>query len=466
VARTQEDDLSQDVATRDHKLESDTIVEALARRASAVQWDDAPDAVQRKVQDCLLHAFVVAAGAGETEFPAVVERAVGESLGADGGSTVLLGLGRAPAATAAWANAVLLHSRVQEDTHDTVHPGVVVIPAALALAQRRGVSGVELLVAVLRGYEVAVTLSRALNARVTPPFRATGAFGPMAAAAAAASVLGLDRDGFTRALALAASMAGGTTESFAAGTQEWHFQAGQASMTGVLAAELAHAGVPASRRAFEGKGGYLAAFAGGAREDDPARIARELASGWGIVEVTFKPYPVCAFNQAPAAAAVDLATRLHGLEPDSVEVRMSPGEAAYPGVDNTGPITTAEQAIMSAQCAVAAALLDENVTFRRLRAAEVPAMRSLMNRITVVGDVDVPNKQAVVTVRTVEGDVVTATSPDMDSALRWKHAAVVDNARRLLPETCLAEQGLDGLDAAIAGLAAAPGLEALVAALP
>jgi 2-methylcitrate dehydratase PrpD len=449
---------------------SPTVVETLAAHACAISHEQAPLEVQRKVHNCLLHALVVAAGAGETDFPAIVRRVVGESLAPAAGparaSTVLLGAGHAPAATAAWANAVLLHSRVQEDTHDTVHPGVVVIPAALALAEREESRGSELLDALLRGYETAVALSAVLNARVTPPLRATGAFGPIAAAVAGASVLGLDVEATGRAVALAAAMAGGTTESFAAGTQEWHFQAGQAAQTGVLAADLARAGVPASRQAFEGPGGYLSAYAGGVTDDDVGAVTHRLASRWGINEVTFKPYPVCAFNQAPAAAAVRLAQELAGRSVESVTVRMSRQEARYPGVDNAAPIRSAEQAIMSVQCAVAAALLDENVAFRRLRAAETEEMRSLISKVHVVADDSLPNKRAIVSAKLASGENLSVQSPDMDADLRWESAEVVANARRLLPETSLSEEGLERLRSAIAALAHADDLGTLVDVLP
>lgn len=450
---------------------SPTLVGVLASHVRSISYAEAPTDVQSKVRDCLLHAVVVAAGAGETTFPVIVRQVIEGSLSPDTHtnalSSVLLGIGRAPAATAAWANAVLCHARVQEDTHDTVHPGVVVVPTVLALAERHNSSGLDVLDALLRGYETAVALSSTFNARVTPPLRATGAFGPIASAVAGASIARLGHDGTARAIALAASMAGGTTESFAAGTQEWHFQPGQAALSGVIATDLARAGVPASMRAFEGQGGYLSAYAGGARGDDISTIERRLSAGWGVREVTFKPYPVCAFNQAAAAAAVQLAQRL--TSPDdvqTVEVHMSLNEARYPGVDNAGAIRTAEQAIMSVQCAVAAALLDKNVTFARLRTADTQEMRTLIEKTRVVADGSLPNKRAVVTATLGSREEVSVTSPDMDTELRWDSAEVIANARRLLPETNLSPIGLERLRLAIDGLPTAAALGALIGSLP
>ncbi|WP_375000953.1 MmgE/PrpD family protein [Aeromicrobium sp. CTD01-1L150] len=451
-----------------HGSDDATIIDVLAEGLADLTYEDAPERVKAKVRDCLLHAWVVTAGAGETDHPDVVRRVIEEHLVSSGsaGSTVLLGVGRAPASTAAWGNAVLAHARVQEDTHITVHPGVVVIPSALAAAQREGASGTGLLDAVLRGYSTATALSAVLNSRVTPPFRATGAFGPMAAAGAAASILGLDIDGTRRALALAASTSGGTTESFDAGTQEWHFQPGQAAQAGVIAADLARLGVPGSRYAFENSGGFLGAFAGGTRAGDRSAVEDHLTSGLGILEVTFKPYPVCAFNQAPGAAAVELSSRLDGRKIARVEVLMSSAEARYPGVDNAGRITTAEQAIMSVQCAVASALLDGNITFRRLRATNSPPMCALIPLIHVTADESLPDKHAVVSVTLEDGDVLTCPSPDMNVDLRWGPEQVMANAVRMLPETVLTQESLAHLDEAISALEGAESLDRLVRALP
>jgi len=273
----------------------------LATFTAGLELDELPHAVVDKAKACLLHGLAVGAAGVATGFGQTAEDALGAF---DGGPATLLVSGRrAPAAAAAFANAALLHARVQEDTHGTAHLGTVLIPAALAVAEESGADGATLLAALVAGYEVGGAFSREFTARSTPRgFRASGVYGPLAAAAAAGRVLGLDADRLASALSFASAFAGGTTESFAAGTSEWHFENAIASQSGLLAARLAAAGAVGADTAFEGDAGFLRAITG--RTDGAERVTAGLGTTWEILNVTFKLYPVCAFNQIPVTAAV------------------------------------------------------------------------------------------------------------------------------------------------------------------
>lgn len=443
---------------------TDTISQRLGAFAAQVAFADLPGPVQGRAKDVLLHAVVVGAGATATGFDGMASHAV--SAGNGPGTDVFGGRGSAPAPLAAFANGIILHSRVQEDTHGTFHPGVCVLPAVLAVAQEESVSGDTVLAAVVAGYETGAALSRELTDRATPPHRATGVFGPVAAAAGVARLLGLSSERTTAAISLAAAMSGGSTESFGAGTQEWHFQSGQAAMTGVLAARLAQSGAVASEFAFEGVGGYLDCYAGGNLGSE--RVGSELGQRWGILEVTFKPYPVCAFNQAPVLAAVQLATE-HDLDPAtiaSVEVSMSLREATYPGVDSRGPFSTPEQTLMSAPFCVAVGLTERNVTFDALRRFDAPAVSELLDRITVVADPARQQKSVVLRVRLTDGRVLEQQVVDTDTVLSWTRNEVQGNARRLLPETSIDERQLTELETVLDELELAEDLKGLWSALP
>ena len=311
---------------------NDTVVSVggrLGAFAAAVELDDLPETVVERAKDCLIHGLVVGHAGVGVGFAEMAEQALGAAAG---NAHVLASGATAAAPLAAFANGALLHARAQEDTHGTFHPGVATIPAALAAAEAEGADGPTLLAAVVAGYEVGTAMSALLTERSTPPFRATGVYGPLAAAAAAGRVMGLDERRMGHALALAAAFAGGSSETFGAGTDEWHFQGGMASAAGVLAASLARAGAHGSPTAFEGEAGYLDCFARGG--DDADAIGAELGRRWGILEVTFKPFPICAFNQAPALLATDLA---HEGEVRSLVLRMNEREATYPGMPHAGP---------------------------------------------------------------------------------------------------------------------------------
>ncbi|MBB4787415.1 MmgE/PrpD family protein [Streptomyces rapamycinicus] len=440
------------------------VVERLGDFAAGIELDQVPAAVVARAQDCLVHALVVGAAGAGVGFGETAEAALG---GADCGEAHLLASGRtATAPLAAFANSALLHARAQEDTHGTFHPGVATIPAALAAAEAERVDGPTFLAAVLAGYEVGTAVSDPLTERTTPPFRATGLFGPLAAAAAAGRVLGLGASPLASALGLASAFAGGGSEPFAAGTDEWHYQTGVAAMNGLLAARLAKAGARGSTSAIEGQAGFLDCFVRG-RAPQPDGLAAELGRRWRILDVTFKPYPVCAFNQTPALVAARLATT-HGVKPADVAslvVRMNEREAVYPGVGSSGPFREVAQTLMSVRFGIAVALAEGHITYAALTRFDDPTLLDLVERIVIVPEASRPPKTAAATLTLVDGRQIRTAIEDSSQELSWDSAEVRDNARRLRPETGFTEEGLEALFAAVAALPEANSLDGLLGAV-
>ena len=424
--------------------------------AAGVELDDLPEAVVERAKDCLIHGLVVAhagVGVGFAEM-------AGEALGAASGEAHVLASGAmAPAPLAAFANGALLHARAQEDTHGTFHPGVTTIPAALAAAEAGAADGRTLLEAVVAGYEVGTAVSALVTERSTPPFRATGVYGPLAAAAAAGRVQRLDERRMGDALAFAAAFAGGTSEAFGAGTDEWHFQSGMAAAAGLLASGLARAGAQGSPNAFEGRAGYLDCFARGS--DGAETIGAGLGHRWGILDVTFKPFPICAFNQAPALLAADLA-REHPGDIRSLILRMNEREATYPGMPGAGPFEQVAQTLMSTRFCVAVALAEGHITFADLQRYDDPLLLDLIGRIEVVPEPGRPPKTAAATLTLADGRVVDRAIEDSQPRLSWDGRAVRENARRLRPETRLSDAGLEALIAAVEALDRGGSVAALV----
>jgi 2-methylcitrate dehydratase PrpD len=114
-------------------------------------------------------------------------------------ATLLLpGAPRAPAEAAAFANGVASHSIEMDDVHNasSLHPGAVVIPAALAVAEERRRSGRDLLEAIAVGYEIVLRVGVAANpTRVyRQGFHPTAVCGGFGAAVAAGKLLNLERE--------------------------------------------------------------------------------------------------------------------------------------------------------------------------------------------------------------------------------------------------------------------------------
>ncbi len=155
--------------------------------------------------------------------------------------------GQVPAAQAALINGCVAHHVDMDDGHAgaSLHGGVTVIPAALAVAERADARGEDLLAAVAAGYTAAIACGRPLRDgivehRLHPP-SIVGGFG---AAAASARVLGLDAHGTAGAMALAGTLAPlGPFEAFTQGAPVKDLYAGWPAAIGVLAATFAGQGL-------------------------------------------------------------------------------------------------------------------------------------------------------------------------------------------------------------------------------
>ena len=235
----------------------------LGRFAAELRYDDLPAAVQEKLRCSLLHD-ITCAMAAHSEGPPLWQLVRGRGPAE---ATLLSEGGRVDAEHAAFVNAALMHARAQDDTHFAAktHVGSAVVPAALALAEREGATGAEFVAAVAVGCEVAAAVGERLAAATTARgFRASPVFGTLGAAAASASLRGLDADGAANAIAMASSFSGGLNQTWIDGSSEYRFELGMAARNGVLASQLAEAGFRGAEHWYEGDAGFARAFAGDA----------------------------------------------------------------------------------------------------------------------------------------------------------------------------------------------------------
>jgi len=203
-----------------------------------------------------------------------------------------------------YAGAVSAVHEIDDVHQDTsLHPGSVVVAAAIATAGEADVPGSRLLAAIVAGYEVAVRLSVASGHRHYHYFHSTATCGTVGAAAAASIVLGLDDERTAHAIGMAATSASGLWEGIndEAVTVK-HLHPGLAAERGVRAARLARLGLRSARHSIEGDKGFLAAlarFGAHAPSEAPTRDELDaiLVSGLGerpaILRNIFKRYPFC-----------------------------------------------------------------------------------------------------------------------------------------------------------------------------
>jgi 2-methylcitrate dehydratase PrpD len=209
----------------------------------------------------------------------------------------------------------------------------------------------------------------------------------LAAAAATAKLMELPEDRIAAALANAASFCGGILQSFSDGTDEWRYQVGVAAQVGLAATELACAGSVSAPHAIEGKAGLVRAFA---RQDcDVDALVSGLGKDWAVLRVTFKPFPVCAFNQTPVTAALAMREKLAGAGIAAVRVHMNP-ETGYAGMDATGPFDSVSGTLMSIPFCIATTLVHGVPDMARMTTYDDGEVNALIPRIRLVGDANVP----------------------------------------------------------------------------
>jgi 2-methylcitrate dehydratase PrpD len=310
---------------------------------------------------------------------------------AEGGPSqaTILGKGRvAPMGGAALANGAIAHAQELDDDHrlGTVHPGAVIIPAALACVEALGWDGKTFLRAVVMGYEVACRAGEAfLGRQYYGGFHPTSTCGVFGAAVAAGVVLELNHDEMVRAMGIAGTQAFGLGEWRADGSWIKRLHPGRAAQSGILASRLAKEGFTGPATIFEGDDGFLKAFSHEGVFDAGALI-RDLGDDYRGLLTAYKPYPGCRF----AHAAIDLG--LDMLNEDGIRFQdIENGRMRIYKTDilnYTPRPSTSVIAQFSVPYLLAAALVRGKVTLDQLTEKEIhdPEILAVADRIQVIED--------------------------------------------------------------------------------
>jgi 2-methylcitrate dehydratase PrpD len=293
------------------------------------------------------------------------------------------------ASDAALVNAMASHAFELDDYHNAkLHPGTVVVPAALAMAEKLDSSGEALMTAIAAGYEVMIRSSLALDpsAARLRGWHLTGVCGPFGAAAACAVLMGLDAERTAWALGLAGTQGAGLWAFNADGTMSKRLHPGKAAHSGVMAAELAALGFTGPTQIYEAEdGGVLRAYSDAS---DPAPLTRDLGSRYHLDDTAIKPYSCCGSTHAYIDAALALRGKL-GAPWDGnrrVQVGLSKVVDVQCGFDYApGSVLNAQ---MSLRYVVAAALTDGAVLPAQFDADKLcdPATTALAQGLRLVAD--------------------------------------------------------------------------------
>ena len=310
---------------------------------------------------------------------------VRDMVSADGGATEATVVGadrKLPARAAALANATISHALDYDDTHfiHIGHASAVVVPAAMAVAEKTGADASEFLDACLIGVETACRVGAWLGrAHYRIGFHPTATSGSFGAAMAVSRLLRLDTDRASHAIGLTATRASGLKCQF--GTMGKPYNAGMAASNGVETATLAAAGFVSCPRGLEGSQGFAETHAG--------EWQTEAFDGMGetfvFEDVQHKFHACCHGTHAALEALIEARDRNH-LEPEDIEKIHITVNPCWRSVCNIAEPATGLQAKFSYRLTAALVLTRHDTaalaTFSDAACSD-PALIALRDRVDV-----------------------------------------------------------------------------------
>ena len=304
---------------------------------------------------------------------------------------------RLPVIPAAIVNGMMGHANETDDTNNDagMHPGCAILPAALAMAERQGASGSDLIRAVALGYDVGARINKSLGGRRVMRERGTLTFsigGTMGAAAAAGSLSGFTTSNQYRFLfSYAAQQASGIL-NYIVDTEhvEKAFTfGGMPARNGVTAATFVQAGFSGVLDVFSGDVTFFDAFTHSERPAKPEVLIAELGSRFEVMNTNIKKYSAGFPLQSPLEGFLALAAE-HRFKPDDIEKIVA--RMRKSGADT---VNDSDMPDLNIQYLFAVALLDGRVSFaaghdhHRMHAPEI---RALAPRIVAVFDPAIPEE--------------------------------------------------------------------------
>jgi 2-methylcitrate dehydratase PrpD len=382
--------------------------QVLATFASQLRYDEIPERVRERCKELLLDALAcaLAGHAGEeTSQVSAVAAALGNSR-----ESSIIGDGRLSLAGATLLNGYLITAVTMCDVHraTATHVTPVIVPPALAIAERESISGKDLLTALAVGFETTTRIGIGLN---FPVFRARGwhgpgILGPFGAAAAAGRLLGFEPGRMASAFGLAGSQSAGTYAAWGTPTVKFHQCRG--ALSGLLAALMAQQGFVATHQFLTASdGGLYRAYSDGG---NLAAVTAGLGDRWELEEIALRLWPSSAATQGIITAMFDLVRRCD-LSPSNVKrVRIALGKSAF---DLHGHFSTFEgkfEAMLSAHYAAAVILHDREFWLEQFepdRYNDPGLRRFAAEQVEVRMDAELIGAQTLVEVETRDGKAVT-----------------------------------------------------------
>jgi 2-methylcitrate dehydratase PrpD len=358
------------------------VTEDLARFVVDTTWNDIPERARHEAKRSLLNFFAVAIAGCRTEPVELALKTLGEFSGGKQ-ATIVGRIERIDALNAAFLNAAGANVFDYCDTHlpTVVHPTAPLAPALLALAELRRITGPQLLLAFVLGFEIECRVGAAVSPGHYPKgWHITSTCGVFGAAAGAAKLLGLGTDQLVWALGTASTQSAGLCECL--GWPAKSVSVGNAARNGLFAALLADKGFSGPAEPIAGAQGWLAAMG---EPPNWAALTDGLGKSWEVLDNSLKPYPAGFVIHPLLDCALDWRRQNPGVTVERVLVRGNP--LLLQRTDRP-EVATGRESQVSLQHAVAAALVLGKAGLDQFTDACVndPAVKAMRRKFDVAGD--------------------------------------------------------------------------------
>ncbi|HEV7394377.1 MAG TPA: MmgE/PrpD family protein [Burkholderiales bacterium] len=381
--------------------------QVLARFAATLEYERIPVHTREYCKNLLLDTLACAVAGHQGEETNQVA-ALASALGQSDESSVLGG-DRLSLAGATLLNGYLVTAVTMCDIHRSTltHVTPEVMPPALAVAERDGLSGRDLLVSLAAGCEITTRVGLGLD---YPEFRrrgwhGPGIIGPFGGAAAVGRLIGLDTETMSKAFALAGSQAAGTFAAWGTPTVKFHQCRG--ALSGLMAALLA-------QQKFEATQEFLTAADGGlyntyTNGGKPEAATSGLGERWELEQIALRLWPSASTIQGLITAMFDLIEQ-HQVRAEQIrKLRVSLGETANK-MHGIFPHYKAKfEALLSTHYAAAVILHDRELTLAQFEPERYndPKVKSFAaEKVEVREDKSLQGVQAVVQAETVDGRTI------------------------------------------------------------
>ncbi len=355
----------------------------------------------------------------------------------------------------AFANACIITARSQNETlYDALaHTGCVIIPCALVLSEKLRITGKELLTGLVAGYEATAAVAEGFAEATTKKgFRATALYSPFGASVTSAKILGLSQEQIETALAMVANFAAGVMQTWIDGTDEWLFQVGNSSKSGIISAMIAaESNIKGTTHALTGPAGFYRAHA----HDVTFCPSNWLGESWKSENIQYKPFPGCALSQTAIHSAIQIKNKYQINPPQikKITVWMNPDEHNYPGVQGHPPLSGRGSAVMSISFAMALCFLFGSVKNSDFDKFNDPQISGFMDKIFSQSSDTLPKQSCKIDVELINGQIYTELLHMSDNNIfLFDWARVTDFSLNLLPEMNISKNKLNEIIKIIDGL--------------